>query len=255
MFKRESRGFYNLFIIWVFVFLGLTIGLTNRALGVEIVEPKSGAIFSPGETVTVKARPSFGENLRLVSFHTNLQRVGFGPVDLIPPYEWEFKLPEEHLGVVKIFADGVPVGDPHSVSASHTSVTITVVLPPTTTVQSIGADFSGRDRTFLRIARKPNGELVALRGFSERQLYVGAIYSDGVARVIDTAPDVTYESLDEKVAIVIPPPPKGYAQVKATGPGKTEIVVRYKGYESRVTVHVKECPYIEGKTDKEGCPF
>jgi hypothetical protein len=247
------------------VLLGFVFGVGGQVFGIEILEPKEGAIFAPGETVTVNARPSPGEKVRLIDFYSNLRHEGSEPMDFIPPYEWDFTLPKEHVGVVKIFADGAPVKGSDSVPVKRASVTITVVLPPTTTIQSIGAGFAGSKQAFLDIARKPSRELVITDGTSStRELSVGAAYSDGIRRRIVGNPDLTYESMDEKVAKVFAPGQwetteddrrVPYALVQATGPGKTEIIVRYKGHESRVTVHVKECPYIDGVTDKEGCPF
>lgn len=43
--------------------------------------------------------------------------------------------------------------------------------------------------------------------------------------------------------------------MKATGPGTTDIIVRYGEFTDRVTVKVDECPYIEGETEKKGCPM
>ena len=135
------------------------------------------------------------------------------------------------------------------------SVKITVVLPPTTKVVSIGASFTGRKKTFLEIARKPNGELVPSGSLNDAELSIGATYSDGVGRKITDNPDFTYKSLNEKVAIVFPPGQwkdsngkvkTNYALVRATGPGKTSIIVQYGEFTDRVTVNVKECPYTEG---------
>jgi len=131
------------------------------------------------------------------------------------------------------------------------SVKITVILPPTTKVVSIGASFDGRKETFLQIARKPSGELVPSGSSKDDTVSVGARYSDGVGRTIINNPDVTYKSLNEKVAIVIPVGKEGnpydkLALVRATGPGKTSIIVQYGEFTDRVTVNVKECPYTEG---------
>ena len=247
--------------ISVLVLLLLILGVNGELFGVEILEPKNGTIFAPGATVTVKAQASPGENVRLVHFYTDLRSEEHSePFDLIPPYTWEFILPKEHIGTVEIIADGVPVKGSESV-ASNSSVTITVILPPTTKVVSIGASFDGRKETFLEIARKPSRELVVTEGtHSTNTVSVGARYSDGVGRTILNNPNVTYKSLNEKVAIVIPVGQKGnkydeLALVKATGPGKTDIIVQYGELTDRVTVHVKECPYIEGETDKHGCPL
>jgi hypothetical protein len=134
-------------------------------------------------------------------------------------------------------------------------VTITVVLPPTTVVTGIDAAFATGKKTFLEIARKPNGELVTTEGTnSDDRLSVGASYSDGVERGIASNPETKYSSANEKVAIVIPQVGTR-PLVKATGPGKTSIIVQYGEFTDRVTVNVKECPYIEGETDKHGCPL
>ena len=119
---------------------------------------------------------------------------------------------------------------------------------------------TGDKETFLEIARKASGELVPSGTSKDDRLSVSAIYSDGVLRDIISNPGVKYRSANEKVAIVIPVGQEGnpydkLALVKATGPGKTSIIVQYGEFTDRVTVNVKECPYIEGETDKHGCPL
>ena len=133
-------------------------------------------------------------------------------------------------------------------------VTLTVVLPPTTVITSIDAAFASGKKTFLEIARKPNGELVYSGVSNTDQLSVSGVYSDGVERGIASKPETKYSSANEKVAIIIPRI-GARSLVKATGPGKTDIIVQYGGFTDRVTVNVKECPYIEGETEKHGCPL
>jgi hypothetical protein len=161
---------------------------------------------------------------------------------LIPPYEWEFKLPEEHLGVVKIFADGVPVGDPHSVSASHTSITITVVLPPTTTVQSIDTVVNGSKSTVLSIYRNSQGERIK---DSTGDLSTSGMYSDGVERYIAADPGNIYTSSDESVAVVKAGKYNdNQGVVTPVGRGEAKITVQNGSHRDSVTVTVIEklCP-------------
>jgi len=142
-------------------------------------------------------------------------------------------------------------------------VKITVILPPTTKITGIDARFSLNDKqlTTASIARRPNGELIALGGFSDREVSISATYSDGVKRKITDNPDFTYKSLNEKVAIVFPPGQgksygsivDNFALVRATGPGQTDVIVQYGEFTDRVTLKVRECPYIEGKME-DGCP-
>ena len=116
----------------------------------------------------------------------------------------------------------------------------------------ISASFNGEKISFAQIARKPNGDLVALGGFSDEELSVSGFYSDGVKRGIASNPDVKYVSANEKVAIVTPRVGTR-PLVRATGPGKTDIIVQYGELTDRVTLEVDECPYVEGKM-KNGCP-
>jgi len=175
--------------------------------------------------------------------------------------EYTVKLPlDVKLGPDKLIVGGILVDQNGKHQEYVLSHTINVVLSPTTKIVSIGASFTGRKETFPQIARKPSGELVSLGYLGDRELSIGATYSDGVGRKITDNPDFTYKSLNEKVAIVIPPGQwkdsngkvkTNYALVRATGPGKTSIIVQYGELTDRVTVNVKECPYTEGM---DGCP-
>ena len=232
-----------------FVGIGLWIVTVSTGWAITITEPKAGAVFHPGDKVMVRVEADEGEILKHVLIWP-LKNGGSG-VYLVPPYKLEFTIKPTFLGIEEISVSGkLPNGD-----LVEAEVPITVVLPPTTKVVSIGADFTGTKEDFLQIARKPNGELVSLGYLGDSELSVGADYSDGVGRNFIYNPDVTYKSSNEKVAIVIPPGQwkdsngkvkTNYALVKATGPGKTSIIVQYGEFTDRVTVNVKECPYTEG---------
>jgi hypothetical protein len=228
-----------------FVGIGLWIVTVSTGWAITITEPKAGAVFHPGDKVMVRVEADEGEVLKHVLIWP-LKNGGSG-VYLVPPYKLEFTIKPTFLGIEEISVSGkLPNGD-----LVEAEVPITVVLPPTTKIVSIGADFDGRNETFLQIARKPNGDFVPSGSANENTLSISADYSDGVARDIKNNPDVTYKSLNEKVAIVILPGKEGnpydeLALVKATGPGKTSIIVQYGEFTDRVTVNVKECPYTEG---------
>ena len=226
-----------------------------------IVEsPKEGQVLVVGESFEWKIRPEQGEVCKSVNHGAPFNsETGM--------YEWTDKIPpnsgvSRKLGKQSFLVYGESIGD---ALCQSTTVPVTVVLPPATKVVSIGADFTGENETFLEIARKPSGELVVTEGpNSTDRLSIGALYSDGVGRFITNNLDITYKSLNEKVAIVFPPGQgkgssgnvvKDSALVPATGPGRTDIIVQYGVFTDRVTVHVKECPYIEGETEKNGCPL
>jgi len=250
----------------IFIAVVFCLYFSSFVFALELVSPSQGTEVHPGDTVKVIVVPSPGEEVGSVHFDGL-----FGGVDETPPYEYEYKIGPRDIGdiVFHIFSLKPFNEEPKDINSvfNHFEVDLRLksTLPPTTKVVSIGADFTGRKETFLAIARKPNGELVVTEGtHSTNRLSVGATYSDDVGRNFIDNPDVTYKSLNEKVAIVFPPGQwsysggrtgTSYALVKATGPGKTSIIVQYGEFTDRVTVNVKECPYIEGETDKHGCPL
>ena len=237
----------------------LLFGTGGLGEAAKMVSPPEGAVYEAGQSFVVRVEPGAGE--KLISM-----LVGFDEVkpDSRGILEYTIHLPVGvKLGTRKRDA-GVVLYDQNGkyqeIVLSHT---ITVILPPTTVVKSIGARFALGKKTFPSIARKPSGELVTLGADSDRELTVGATYSDGVGRNITDNPDLTYKSLNEKVAVVFPSGQgkdsygkivTGYALVRATGHGRTDIIVQYGEHTDRVTVQVDECPYIEGKMNL-GCPL
>jgi len=250
--QRVSAGLMGI-LFWML--------MASTGWAITITEPKSGTVFHPGDKVMVKVELTPEEDPRQGVFIRASRSSEESDIAFKAPFELEFMIEKHFLGEDKIYATAsLPNGD-----LVEAEVPITVILPPTTKVVSIGADFTGRKETFLEIARKPSRELVVTEGtHSTNRLSVGAVYSDGVGRNFIDNPDVTYKSLNEKVAIVFPPGQwsysdgrtgTSYALVKATGPGKADIIVQYGEFTDRVTVNVKECPYIEGETEKHGCPL
>jgi len=231
----------------------LLFGIGGLGEAAKMVSPPEGAVYEAGQSYVVRVEPGPGE--KLISM-----LVGFNEVkpDSRGILEYTINLPVDvKLGTRKRDVGVVLYDQNGKYQEIELSNTITVVLPSTTTVTGIGAGFNDKKETFLDIARKPdgeNGELVALKS-STRSFSVSAFYSDGVMRDAIDYSKIKYTSSNEKVAIVIPPGQWEYkpgqvetkdALVKATGPGKTSIIVQYGAFTDRVTVHVKECPYTEG---------
>ena len=248
--QRVSAGLMGI-LFWIL--------MASTGWAITITEPKAGTVFHPGDKVMVRVELTPNETPNAVIIFTGKLTNDDSPIAFEAPYEWEFAISKHFIGEGKITAAAKFLnGD-----LAEAEVPITVILPPTTKVVSIGASFTGTKETFLQLARKPSGELVPSGTSKDDRLSIGAAYSDGVGRNFIDNPDVTYKSLNEKVAIVFPPGQgkdsrgkviKGYALVRATGPGKTDIIVQYGEFTDRVTVNVKECPYIEGKM-KLGCPL
>ena len=238
--------------IWICLFLFGTVGVGKAA---KLVSPPEGAVYEVGQSYVIRVEPGPGEKLVSMALGFEYEDEGALP-DSNGIVEYTVKLPLDFkLGSEKLIVGGILVDQNGKHQEYELSYTITVVLPPTTVVRGIGASFTGDKETFLQVARKASGELVTSGTSKEDRLSVSAIYSDSVLRDIITNPGVKYTSANEKVAIVIPPGQWSYsggqvgnssALVRATGPGKTSIIVQYGEFTDRVTVNVKECPYTEG---------
>jgi hypothetical protein len=209
----------------------------------EILEPKAGAVFAPGDLVKVKAIPSSGESVGLVHFYNNLRDdVGTHPFDFIPPYEWEFTIPLQHTGIVEIVAAGATPKGSNSPRLPPAEIAITVILPPTTVLQGIEARMASGKSGTIYLYRDLTGSI--LRNVSN-ELEVKGFYSDSVKRDISIDSGTTYISSDQKVVR-----PKEIDQedkvmiLEAVSSGSAVITVRNGSLEDTVSVEVEEeeCP-------------
>ena len=130
-----------------------------------------------------------------------------------------------------------------------TRVTLTVVLPSTTTLQKITAHFGSQEKRYLlSVYRNSKGEVIE-KGDSD--ISVIGLYSDGVERQLTT--DVlTFMSVDEKVVVVGPKFDKRYALATAVSVGETEIIVKQGALSDHLTVKVinQNCP--DNALNKDG---
>ena len=143
------------------------------------------------------------------------------------------------------------VGEPAR-TCKTARVTLNVVLPPTTTVQSINANQlgnKGKKRLLLSLKLTPQKKV-----FSDRKdrIEVSGVYSDGVERDITMDSKTTYTSMDEKIAKV--GVNQNWMWVTPVGPGKTEIVVSNGPHQDRLQVVVDEV-VCRDEGDGYRCPF
>lgn len=176
-----------------------------------ITEPSNGAIFKPGEKVTVKVSyDGIAENG--ISFLTQDGSIGR---DDTPPYEYEFIINENFLGPLLI-----------------ASWTIHFEGPITDDPQDGVEIFVTTDERPALISVSPQGPLYLRKG-SNRKLYVEGLYSSGVARDITSINTTHYLSLDSTIARV-----SRNGIIHGVSDGKTTITIDNNGASMNLAVFV-----------------
>ena len=222
--------------IWGLVIGGVIFfGLVLPSWALVFEKPIEGQIVVVGEPFDLLVRLEEGEvcekihgfEEELPSFNSKTKR-----------YEWKETLPSnEPLGRRLFIALGEPVE-----TCDDAHITLNVVLPPSTTVQSIDAHVIGNkgDKRF-RVTRLLTSQKTFLDKFEDK-IKVEGRYSDGVERDITNDPKTMYRSLDEKIATVTVKEKE--VIVTPVGPGETEIVIEHGSYHDRVRVITTEivCP-------------
>lgn len=228
------------------IVLGVLVmaAIVSDTYALIIESPTEGQTIVVGEDIEWKVRPAPNEVCKSVaegtSFNSKTGR-----------YEWTERItPDEELGQQRFIIMGEPLHE--GGSCLDATVNVTVVLPPTTVVESISAHDKGDpyDKFIpLRIVLDPQKEPIFK---SNSGIEVDGIYSDGVKRDISSDPKTVYQSLDEKIATVTVK--EGKAVVAAVGPGKTEILVSHGPNQDRIEIKVREF-ICQPDTYKDGsCP-
>jgi len=156
--------------------------------GLTLVTPKKGESFHAGDTITLLAKLSPGEEITTVAFHSS--KLLFETVNG-PPFQFDYKIPPEFVGELRVWAIGKNDHNPSAPFIDAPKITVNVILPPTVTLQAIGMDT--QIMFLLFESEEPNTE----------RLFVAGRYSDGISRdLTSSASGTTYESTDEKVATV-----------------------------------------------------
>ena len=223
---------------WAFV-VGIVIvmGLVLPSFGMVFEKPTEGQNIVVGESFDVWIRPKSGEVCESIDTG-DMPAVPLNP--MTGRFEGKMTLNRNHsLGKTNFFASGEP-----SRKCRNAKTIINVVLPSTTTLQSINASVGGSKSTVMSVYSNPKGERIKKENLTN-QLSASGLYSDGVKRYLGEDPGNTYISSDEKVAIVEVGKHGGkQAFVTAVGVGKATITVQNGSYRDLVTVTVinKQCP-------------
>jgi hypothetical protein len=194
--------------------------------GITITEPKSNAVFHPGDRVTVKAVTAPNERpAEVFIFSTQMD---FSILTTMPPYELSFVIPSNFTGK-DILVVSAKSSDGNIVESE---VQIQVVLPQTVVLKDISVDPKQIFLEKLPASSDPN----KVRAAETRSIGVGGVYSDGVKRNITSSQDgTTYTSSNEKVATVSPE-----GKVVAQGVGTAKITVRNGQYSAQIEVEVDQ---------------
>jgi hypothetical protein len=203
------------------------INLPSACWGLTITEPKTGAIFHPGDTLVIKAQADTGENIKTVFL--GVIRQNKGAAMFLPPYELSFAIDSDFIGTDTILASA-KLDDGRVIEAK---VQITVALPPDVLLKGIDVAPKVIFLYKLPIGSDPN----KVRIFETKSRGVGGTYSDGIEREItSSANGTTYASSDERIVTV-----NSEGKVAAQGIGTAKITVTNGSYSAEVKVVVK--PY------------
>jgi len=185
--------------------------ITARQQKIIITEPLNGAIFQPGEKVTVKVSyDGMAENG--INFLTQDGSIGR---DATPPYEYEFTINDNFLGPLLIASwtihfEGPLTDDPQD----GVEIFVTTSEVPTS----------------IRVS--PQGPIYLRKG-TNRILYVEGSYSSGIVRDITSINTTHYLSADSSVARV-----SGNGIIHGASDGKTAIRIENNGALTNLVVFV-----------------
>lgn len=216
----------------------LVIGGVSVADALIIESPTEGQTIAVGEEIPWKIRPAPGEVCESVAQGApfNKETGRYEWTQMIPPQSTE----GDGLGQRRLIITGEEVKGGENVCLDAT-VTINIILPPTTVLQRIDAKVKDEKDTFMFLYRDINGKV--LRNVS--MIDVRGFYSDGVKRDIALDSKTTYVSSDEKVIRRKEVGQEDKASyLEALGHGKAIITVRNGALEDTVSVEVEEevCP-------------
>lgn len=207
-------------LIWII----LLLSATEMSWGFSLLEPKSGAVFQAGDTVTIKAKQDSGENIKMVFL--GALKMGKGTMATVPPYQYSFIIDKDFVGTETILASA-KLDNNQIIEAK---VDIQVLLPANIILKGISVD-----PTRILLQKLPEGsEPNKVSAYETRSIGVGGIYSDGIQRYIASSSDgTTYTSSNENVVTV-----DKEGKVFAQGIGKAKITVRNGNFSATVDVLV-----------------
>lgn len=169
---------------------------------IRIVSPADGTIIRPGEAITVSVEVAAGSSFTHVGVIA--ENIGFSPAKSSPPFDFSFVIPNNLVGPKKLTALGIIRPGEGLFSRS-----VTINIEP-------AAALSALKVSFTRINFKYPGQ--------QLPLHVDGVFTDGKVLDITKSSQTTFSSENGGVATIDPT-----GLVTATGPGSTNILVRYGG--------------------------
>ncbi len=189
-------------ILLVGVYFNLLI-FPASVLALTITQPEEGEIYHPGDTVQVLAEAGEGE-VFVPGVILDAASID-GGLDVLAPYDFEFQIPTNFLGSLRISA----AGKTSAGNILKDEIHIQVVLPSSVRLRSILVDSS------------PVILLLEPEHSRTKTLTVSGRFSDGVEREVTTFPGTTFQSSNEEIVTV-----DGNGLMQAVGAGDAEITVR-----------------------------
>lgn len=213
------------FIVLVSLSIVYILSCFEPLLAIVITNPVSNAEIHPGETVTLKAVPSNGENLRLVTFFISGKRCepsSKSMTVIAAPYEVQCTISKDETpGTMRIEASGSLPGD----DLVEAEVSVKVVLPPGLILK--GLKLMG-DRQALFFSKVGSTKHIGVIG----------IFSDNTERFVDGAMAGTiFESSDPTTATV-----SANGDVQAKKNGNAFILIKNGNQQLKVKVVIKAEP-------------
>lgn len=218
------KRYLELLVISVGVVL-ITVCLTPVVYGFTITSPAPGAIFHPGDSVTIKVQFDPNETPATIFLYAVKMKYA---AELLngEPYEFTFSVTPTFTGKDTLVA-GVHYADG---TAAKKEVEVSVVLPTSVLLTGISVDPAPILLKKLPEGSDPND----IRISETEYISVGGKYSDGVKRNISAAADgTTYASSDERVVTV-----DSEGNLKAQGIGNATITIRNGKFSATVKVTV-----------------
>ena len=124
---NEDIEMKNKKFVIVEIVIGILVFFAFNCFGFEITAPEEGAIFHPGDKIVVKVRTNPNEQVKGIWFYAlNMKE---SELILAPPYEFEFTVHPNFMGLETVVADGTLQNDSHIESKVQVNI-----VPPTNAV-------------------------------------------------------------------------------------------------------------------------
>lgn len=214
-------------LILIFI-LGVIVTIFSSAcFSFDIIEPKAGSVFRPGDQVLVKVGTKSNEKLIGVWFGT--LKLHESEIDFIPPYEFKFTISQEFVGTETIVA----IAKSQDSTAIESRVDIKVALPSSVVLEKILVRAKK-----IYLWKVPAGTKGS-QSYEQEQLDVDGLFSDGIVRDISSSSAGTRYVVSNNENIITV---DSEGLVTAIAIGKAQIIIKNGNKQEAVDVSVKQKP-------------